>query len=183
MADQTQEAIDARYEVGKALKGLIYGPHYNNVTPEVQRALLAALEALEESEDTPTEPLDETPTVCASRECGRTRPRWTMELVGGAWSCSPQYAMNCGQCCAPGEYMVHYTEEEHAHQDAPHANCVRCGRDVPRRFLASLIEREGGGLACSPLDPVNMAKCQRIVEALEVTYPVDLARSPREEKL
>jgi len=112
VADQTQEAIDARYEVNKALKALIYGPHYNYVTAEVQNALVAALEALEESEDTPT-------------------------------------------------------EEEHAHQEAPHAQCIRCGRDVPRRFLARLIERQGGGLACSPLDPENQAECQRIVEARE----------------
>lgn len=109
MADQTQEAIDARYEVSQALKGLIYGPSYNYVTAEVQNALVAALEALEESEDTPT-------------------------------------------------------EEEYAHQDAPHAQCSRCGRDVPRRFLARLIERYGGGLTCSPLDPENMAECQRITE-------------------
>ncbi|MFJ9318816.1 hypothetical protein [Streptomyces globisporus] len=47
-------------------------------------------------------------------------------------------------------------------QDAPHALCSRCGRDVPRRFLAKLIEKQGGGLACSPLDPENQAECQRI---------------------
>ncbi|MFC9191427.1 hypothetical protein [Streptomyces cyaneofuscatus] len=52
-------------------------------------------------------------------------------------------------------------------EGGPHAACVRCDRDVPRRFLAKLIERQGGGLACSPLDPENQAECQRIVEARE----------------
>jgi hypothetical protein len=60
---------------------------------------------------------DETPTVCAA--CGRTRPRWTMasRIVDGSerFECSPKFAMNCADCCEPGEMLTHYTMEEHEH--------------------------------------------------------------------
>lgn len=77
---------------------------------------------------------DETPTVCAAAECGRTRPRWTMEEVGGALVCSPKNAMHCGRCCQPGVYLTHYTEEEHQHQDdAPGTATVRAAASLVLR--------------------------------------------------
>jgi hypothetical protein len=82
---------------------------------------LAELRAAEER--------DETPTVCA--ECDRTRPRWTMNHVGGgSWVCAPTFAMHCGVCCKPGESLTHYTEEEHRHGDAvlEHADAERAAR-------------------------------------------------------
>jgi hypothetical protein len=104
---------------------------------------------------------DETPTVCAAQDCGRTRPRWTMENVGGAWVCAPQFMMSCGGCCEPGQYLTHYTEEEHDHQ-ADTVVCVRCGRERDRSDLKTLSERAGGGLACGPHVPENYDECQRI---------------------
>lgn len=58
---------------------------------------------------------DETPTVCTTVGCGRTRPRWTMTVIGGHPVCSPTFAMHCADCCEPGEMLTHYTMEEHQH--------------------------------------------------------------------
>lgn len=83
----------------------------------VERALRHALEVGDEhATEALVKRLEaiETPTVCA--ECGRTRPRWTMEAAPAGLVCSPKNAMHCGACCTPGEYLVHYTEEEHQHQ-------------------------------------------------------------------
>jgi hypothetical protein len=73
---------------------------------------------------------DETPTVCATVGCGRTRPRWTMEVIGGKPVCAATFRMHCAVCCKPGEYLTHYTEDEHRH-----ALCVvaGCGTEVPER--------------------------------------------------
>jgi hypothetical protein len=68
-------------------------------------------------------PRDETPTKCTTPHCGRWRPRWTMEQVGGAWACSPKFNMHCGWCCDPGDYQTHYTETEHA------LPCQTCGSE------------------------------------------------------
>jgi hypothetical protein len=73
---------------------------------------------------------DETPTVCTTVGCGRTRPRWTMTVIGGHLVCSPTFRMHCAECCKPGESLTHYTEEEHRHGDAvlEHADAERAAR-------------------------------------------------------
>lgn len=97
---------------------------------------------------------DETPTVCTAPECGRTRPRWTMEQVGGSWVCSPEHAMHCGACCAPGEYLTHYTEEEHRHGLV----CARCGRTRP---VEALKPSKDGALVCRPDHLEEYDECMR----------------------
>jgi hypothetical protein len=124
------------------------------------------------------EGMDETPTVCAAAECGRTRPRWTMELVGGQWVCNPANAMHCGVCCKPGEYLTHYTEEEHQHstEERTHADaekfaglerslmpalhCVRCGRKYRPDERAELVDAGNGQLKCKP-GGTNYDACMR----------------------
>jgi hypothetical protein len=91
-------------------------------------------------DDLRAENRDETPTACAAADCGRTRPRWTMETVDGAFVCSPAFGMHCAVCCEPGEYLTHYTEEEHRHGDEllDHADAERMAR-----LEASLAPKEG----------------------------------------
>jgi predicted nucleic acid-binding Zn ribbon protein len=71
---------------------------------------------------------DETPAACTTTGCGRTRPRWTMTVIGNHLVCSPTFAMHCAVCGKPGEYLTHYTMDEHRH-----ALCVvdGCGTEVP----------------------------------------------------
>lgn len=95
---------------------------------------------------------DETPTVCANAECGRTRPRWTMasRIVDGAevFECSPKFAMHCAECCAPGESMTHYTAEDHWHQDHPEraeieAELRRAVKNGDRHTVEALVKLLG----------------------------------------
>jgi hypothetical protein len=113
------------------------GPHHDRplqsaMSPADARMYAAQLvEAADKAEGVTleTRERDETPTVCAA--CDRTRPRWTMNHVGGgAWVCAPTFRMHCGVCCQPGEYLTHYTEEEHRHGDdmLDHADAERMAR-------------------------------------------------------
>lgn len=81
MADQTREAIDARYAVTESLKGLIYGPHWGHLTKEVQDSLTAALSAVEESEDITAE------TTCI--RCGRSMPVNVLTQKPDGYVCAP----------------------------------------------------------------------------------------------
>jgi hypothetical protein len=71
--------------------------------------------SLEELRAATAEERDETFAVCTA--CGRTRPHWTMasRTVDGSqrFECSPKFALHCADCCKPGEYLTHYTYEEH----------------------------------------------------------------------
>jgi hypothetical protein len=155
MADQTQEAIDARYAVTESLKKLIYGHHYGYLTAEVQAALVKALEAVEESEDTPTEDLGpysltvdgwDTVTHAAWDEvttaCGVPNPRPLKPANGQTPTCE-----HCREVLGEG-----------ALQESEHAICSRCQRDRPR---AALTERSTGELVCKPNGP-DYDDCMRI---------------------
>lgn len=102
---------------------------WRTATPEDGARLDDAIDAalanlgtsLAELRESEAEDRDETPTKCGARNCGRTRPRWTMasRIVAGyeRFECSPKFAMHCGTCNPPGDYMTHYTAEDHHHQD------------------------------------------------------------------